>query len=109
MFGAESQIRITGPLFYRGESSRTPASTENLTGPARDDALTATRRSPWTVRLARSLRELGADDAIALILPRGNLISLALSMLQHRTWIAARAQRGLIAAWTAVVRLIFPR
>jgi len=46
---------------------------------------------------------------MALIFPGGNLISLALWMLQHRTWLAARALRGLSTAWTAAVRLIFPR
>jgi hypothetical protein len=113
--GAESQIRITGPV-YRSESSRLalkdPAVqivTANVTCATREDALTATRGSRWRVRLARSIRELGSYGAMALILPGGNLISLALFMLQHRTWLAARARRGLSAAWSAAVRLIFPR
>jgi hypothetical protein len=58
-----------------------------------------TLRLPWRI----------VYGAIALILPDGSLISLALWMLQHRTWLAARAWRGLSAAWTATVRLIFPR
>ena len=84
MSGAESQMRITR------------------------DAL-ATRGSRWRVRLARSIRELGSYGAIALILPGGNLILLGLLMMQHRTWLAARARRGLREAWTAAVRLVFPR
>jgi hypothetical protein len=83
--GAESQIRITR------------------------DALTATTGSRWRARLARSIRELGSYGAIALILPGGTLISLALWMFQYRTWLAARVRRGLSAAWTAAVHLVFPR
>ena len=84
MSGAESQFRVTR------------------------DAL-ATRGSRWRVRLARCIRELGSYCEMALILPGGNLILLALLMLQHRAWLAARARRGLSAAWTAAVRLVFPR
>jgi len=82
--GAESQFRVTR------------------------DAL-ATRGSRWRVRLARSIRELGSYGAMALILPGGNLILFALFMLQHRTWFAARARRGLSAAWAAAVRFVFSR
>jgi hypothetical protein len=85
MSGAESQIRITR------------------------DALTATQGSRWRVRLARAIRELGSYGAMAFILPGGNLTLLALFMLQHRTWLAARARRGLSAAWAATVRFVFPR
>ena len=84
MSGAESQFRVTR------------------------DAL-ATRGSRWRVRLARSIRELGSYGAMALILPGGNLVLFALFMLQHRTWLAARARRGLSAAWAAAVRSVFSR
>jgi hypothetical protein len=111
MTGAESPIRITKPLVYGSESSR--ATTVNSTGiqgtRSRDDAVTATRGRRWRVRLARSIREFGSYGAIALILPGGSLISLCLWMLQHRTWLAARARRGLSAAWAATVRFVLPR
>jgi hypothetical protein len=80
-----------------------------MTCTSRDDALTGTRGSRWKVRLAGPIRELGSYAAIALIPSGGNLIALSLWMLRHRTWFAARARRGLNAAWTAGVRLIFPR
>jgi len=113
--GAESQIRITGPV-YRSESSRLalkdPAVqivTANVTCATRDDASTATRGIRWKVRLARFMRDLGSYPAIPLFLPGGNLVLLVVLMLQHRSWLAARARRGLSAAWTAAVHLIFPR
>ena len=108
MTGAESQFRITRPFVYRGESSRAPTANSVVTCATRDDALTATRGSRWRVRLARSIRELGLYGEIALTFPGGNLITFALWMLQHRTWLAARARRGLSTAWTAALRLIFP-
>ena len=61
------------------------------------------------VRLVRSIRELGAYPAIALMLPGGTLIALSLWMLRHRTWLAARARRGLAALLAFAVGLIFPR
>jgi len=97
----ESHLALTDPAV--------PIVTANVTCATRADALTATRGSRWRARLARSIRELGSYGAMALIFPGGNLISLALWMLQHRTWLAARALRGLSTAWTAAVRLIFPR
>jgi hypothetical protein len=64
---------------------------------------------PFVYRsLARRIRELGPYAATALLLPGGSLIALSLCMLRHRTWLAARARRGLSAVWTAGVRLIFP-
>ena len=88
---AESQFR-TGP------GPAVPCAT-------RDDALTSLRGSRRRVRLASSIREL--CSAVTFILPGGTLISLALWMLQHRAWFVARARRGLSAAWTAAVRVIF--
>jgi hypothetical protein len=88
MSGVESQFRIAGPFVARRSGDRP-------------------RGSRWRVRLAHSMRELGAYGP--LILPGGNLILLALWTLQHRTWLAARAQRAVRAAWVAVERLIFPR
>ena len=83
-------------------------------GPAKrfatgNSILTATEGSRRKVRLARFARELGSYAAIVLMLPSGNLIGLALWMLQHRAWLAASARRGLSAAWTAAARHLFPR
>jgi hypothetical protein len=55
------------------------------------------------------MQVLGTYGAIVLILRGGSLISVALWVLQHRSWLAARARRDLGAAWTAAVRLIFAR
>jgi hypothetical protein len=63
----------------------------------------------WRVRLVRSIRELGYYPAIALTLPGGSLIALSLWMLRHRTWLAARARRGLAALLAFGVGLISPR
>jgi hypothetical protein len=92
MTGAESQFRITRSFVFRSESGRAPSA--DSTG--------------IQSRIARSIREFGSYGTIALTFPGGNLITFALWMLQHRTWLAARARRGLSAAWTAAVRLIFP-
>jgi hypothetical protein len=97
----ESPLALTDPAV--------PIVTANVTCATGADALMAPSSSRWRVRLARSIRELGSYGAMALIFPGGNLISLALWMLQNRTWLAARALRGLSALWTAAVRLIFPR
>jgi len=68
-----------------------------------------TTGTSWTVRLARPIRELRSYAAIVLILPGGSLIALSLWMLRHRTWLAARARRGLAALLAFAVGLIFPR
>ena len=71
-------------------------------GPAKrfatgNSILTATEGSRWKDRLARFVRELGSYAAIVLMLPSGNLIGIAVWMLQHRTWLAALARQALIA------------
>jgi hypothetical protein len=78
-----------------------------MTCAARNDALTATNGNRWKVRLA--IRELRSYAAIALIIPGGSLIALSLWMFRHRTWLAARARRGLAALLAFAVGLIFPR
>jgi hypothetical protein len=80
-----------------------------MTCAARNDALTATSGNGWKVRLARPIRELRTYAAIALIIPGGSLIALSLWMFRHRTWLAARARRGLAALLASAVGLIFPR
>ena len=72
------------------------------------NAVTA-RGTSWRVRVLRSIRELGSYAAIVLILPGGSLIALTMWMLRHRTWLAARARRGLAAILAFGVGLIFPR
>jgi uncharacterized membrane protein len=59
--------------------------------------------------MVRSIRELGSYTAIVLLLPGGSLIALTMWMLRHRTWLAARARRGLAAILAFSVGLIFPR
>ena len=59
--------------------------------------------------MVRSIRELGSYTAIVLLLPGGSLIALTMWMLRHRTWLAARARRGLAALLALGVGLIFPR
>jgi len=61
--------------------------------------------TPWE----RALRGLRSYAGIVLILPGGSLIALFLWMLRHRTWLAARARRGLAALLAFAVGLIFPR
>jgi hypothetical protein len=73
-----------------------------------EDAVTA-KRTSRRVRLVRSIRELGSYSAIVLMLPGGTLIALSLWMLRHRTWLAARARRGLATLLAFAVGLIFPR
>jgi len=73
-----------------------------------EDAVTV-RGTSWRIRVLRSIRELGSYTAIVLILPGGSLIALTLWMLRHRTWLAARARRGLAAILAFGVGLIFPR
>ena len=72
------------------------------------DAVT-TRGTGWRVRMVRSIRELGSYTAIVLLLPGGSLIALTMWMLRHRTWLAARARRGVAAILAFGVSLIFPR
>ena len=72
------------------------------------DALTA-RGTSWTARVARSIRQLGSYTAIVVMLPGGSLIALAIWTLRHRTWLAARARRGLTAILAFGLGLIFPR
>jgi hypothetical protein len=74
----------------------------------REDAVTV-RGPSWRARLLRSMRELGSYSAIVSILPGGSLIALALWMLRHRAWVAARTRRGLAAILAFGVGLIFPR
>ena len=59
--------------------------------------------------LRERVRELPSYAAIVLVLPGGALIALCLWMWRHRTWLAARARRGLAALLTFAVGLIFPR
>jgi hypothetical protein len=80
-----------------------------MTCAARNDALTAPSGNRWKVRLARPIRELRSYAAIVLIIPGGSLIALSLWMFRHRTWLAARARRGLAALLALGVGLIFPR
>jgi hypothetical protein len=80
-----------------------------MTCAARNDALTATSGNRWKVRLARPLRELRSYAALVLIVPGGSLIALSLWMFRHRTWLAARARRGLAALLAFAVGLTFPR
>ena len=60
--------------------------------------------TPW-----ERVRGLRSYAAIVLMLPGGTLIALSLWMWRHRTWLAARARRGLAALLTFAVGLIFPR
>ena len=73
-----------------------------------EDSVTA-RATSWRARLARSIRELGSYTAIVVMLPGGTLIALTLLTLRHRTWLAARARRGVAAILAFGVSLIFPR
>ena len=66
-------------------------------------------QQPSRIRLPGAIRQLGSYSAIALILPGGSLIALALWMLRHRAWIAARTRRVLAAMLAFGVGLIFPR
>jgi hypothetical protein len=91
MPGAESQFRISESRRALTDSA-VHIDTANVT---------------WARRTLQRL--FGSYGALALFFPGGNLISLALWMLQHRTWLAARARRGLSAAWTGAVRRVFPR
>jgi hypothetical protein len=74
----------------------------------REDGVTA--KSPsWWVRLRHSIRALMPYAAIVLILPGGGVIPLAVWVWRHRSWLAARARRGLTALVALAVGLIFPR
>jgi hypothetical protein len=75
---------------------------------AQEDAVTTSGTS-WRVRVLRPIRELGLYPAIVLILPGGSLIALALWMLRHRTWLAARTRQVLAAMLAFGAGLLFPR
>jgi len=59
-------------------------------------------------RLANCVGRLGPYAAIALILPGGSLIALALWTLQHRARIAASLPRRLVIVAALGVALIIP-
>jgi hypothetical protein len=73
----------------------------------RTEAMTA-RNTNWTARLVRFIRGVGAYPAIVLMLPGGSLLALSLWMLRHRTWLAARARRGVTAILASCAGLIVP-
>jgi uncharacterized membrane protein len=66
------------------------------------------RTSRLAVTSSVVLRELGPQAAIALILPGGSLIALAMWTLRRRAWFTPLTRRMLVVAAAVGASLILP-
>jgi hypothetical protein len=65
-------------------------------------------RASRTSRLVSSVRELGPYAAIALILPGGSLIALALLSRRHRAGLTPWLRRGLVLVALVGASIMLP-
>jgi len=101
-----------GRRFARGEMflrfGRAVGRTSGLSGTSGVEPRPAGPRASRLSRIARGLRELGPHAAIALILPGGSLIALAMWTFRHRSWLIPAPRRMLVLAAAVGASLILP-
>jgi hypothetical protein len=96
-----------GRRFAQGECDLAPRASRwsNL---AADIGRSAAAQASRTSRLANSIRELGPYAAIALILPGGSLIALALLSRRHRGGLSPWSRRGLVLVALLAASIMLP-